>query len=1023
MLGHVAALSDPTGPSWTSSPHLLFARSHPTLNEPPPEPRSRRDNYPTLLVSWWCTGCAIVLIGIRIWGRMVRTSRLFREDWIMLASVIPLLGRMAFINPVMLFGTNNVAATGLSAEDIHDREIGSRLVLGGRIFYAMFIWIAKFTISEYFKRLTQNIWTKRYETVLHGIRIFLVLTFVCVVAATLGECQPFTRYWQVTPDPGAHCRTGFAQVIVMGSCDIVTDLLLIGFPIPIVLRSAMQPKRKISLCLLFAMSIILIAITAYRIPAIIHSRGSQQLRTLWASLEVLAAAAVSNALIIGSFIRDRGAKKLKYRANGSGDGDDDKNSVNVAERVPKSTRSRHSAAVRNADEGLYRAIGGNLAGAMDDDVEMLESPRLPKPAHKMPRVRVRESQQQEIDELDLEFLGGGENQAQLGRSLSRNEPFIAYRPRHDQGVGGPHGGKESQLEQVPETLPSSPDLPLSALSNGDDPTNISGTTLARTPTTATNDFAFADVGGLLSQGPSTPRAQSPSRIRSKTPSPIGICSSSRSPQSAGPQPSLATFHTPNRSPRTYESSGGANHGDSGSRSSSVSSNREIPGVAVSSDYASPAPASAAQISASHSSSSTPTRPILHSSHSTPKKSPPTVDFFDEGGLLGRPIRYVAPPKPPKPTVTFENNTSTINPPQETDTPSAKLGTLLTTPKSKFTTQPSTTQTAQATSTDATGNAPRGRSRTRNPHSRSNSGNIPRTPSANARDARIASTEDEYRRNAKTLLAKIRAARHLPHASLSGSGSDSETAKAAAVGKAAAASENAGGSNAHKHKRSGSRNHNPHHRAPPDWKAINHPDVSLPKPSSSSSNKSLSSGAAAAADKSNNRPEDAQPQHQPEHHEKQPKKKDNKDMVFKFHPEIQTPPKQQQQHQQPQQQSHKPSTTDQTHPQPSMLKPQEPAPPAPLSPRTLRQRETEWQKQLLRATGEARSPPRSPDSGRLSGRNLGTGAGAGAGAGSGAGEDLEAKEERRRAREERMRVEKEGNFRFEDVGGLLGGGSD
>ena len=67
----------------------------------------------------------------------MRTSKLFREDWIMLASVVPLLGRMAMINPVMLFGTNNVVASGLSAADIHDREIGSRLVLAGRIFYAM----------------------------------------------------------------------------------------------------------------------------------------------------------------------------------------------------------------------------------------------------------------------------------------------------------------------------------------------------------------------------------------------------------------------------------------------------------------------------------------------------------------------------------------------------------------------------------------------------------------------------------------------------------------------------------------------------------------------------------------------------------------------------------------------------------------------------------------------------------------------------------------------------------------------
>ena len=677
-------------------------------------------------------------------------------------------------------------------------------------------------------------------------------------------------------------------------------------------------------------------------------------------------------------------------------------------------------ATRNADDGLYRAIGGDLAGAMDDDVEMQESPRLPKPAHKMPRVRVRESRQQEIDELDLEFLGGGDNQAQLGRSISRNEPFIAYRPRHDQGVGGSHGGKESQLEQVPESFPGSPSRPLPSPLHSEDPTNASGTTLARTSTTATNDFAFADVGGLLSQGPSTPKAQSPSRVRRKTPSPIGIGSSSRSPPPDGPQSPPAAFHTPSRSPRIYESSGQAVASHSDSRSRSASRNREVPGMALSSDDASAPPVAAAPTTSLNSSSSHSNRPVLHSSQSTPKKSPPTVDFFDEGGLLGRPIRYVAPPKPANPTVTFDNNTTTINPPQEADTPITTLSTLLAHHKAKHATQAPTTQPAQSNPTDATANAARGRSRTRNPHSRTNSGNVPLTPSANARDACIASTEDEHRRNAKTLLAKIRAARHLPHASLSGSGSDSETAKAAAVGKAASSAENnsGGAGNAHKHKRSGSRNHHHHHRAP-DWKAINHPDFSLPKPSPSSSNKSSSSSAAvgpSSADKSSGKPEDAVPQHhhhqQEKQQEKQPKKQ-TKDMVFKFHPEIPTHQKQQSQ---PQPQPPKPSNTltiptIQTHPPTS--EPADPGPSAPLSPRTIRQRETEWQKQLQRATGEARSPPRSPESGSVSGRSLS--------AAVGADEDLEAKEDRRRAREERMRVEKEGNFRFEDVGGLLGGG--
>ena len=44
----------------------------------------------------------------------------------------------------------------------------------------------------------------------------------------------------------------------------------------------------------------------------------QQFRSLLASLEILAAAAVSNALVLGSFVRDRGAKKQRFRFDSTG---------------------------------------------------------------------------------------------------------------------------------------------------------------------------------------------------------------------------------------------------------------------------------------------------------------------------------------------------------------------------------------------------------------------------------------------------------------------------------------------------------------------------------------------------------------------------------------------------------------------------------------------------------------------------------------------------------------------------------
>ena len=103
----------------------------------PPEPRTRMQNNPTLLFSWWCTGFAFVIILFRLSGRYVRNERLFREDKIMALSIIPLLIRMGFIHVVLLWGTNNVSVQDMSSEEIQHRAVGSRMVLGARIFYAL----------------------------------------------------------------------------------------------------------------------------------------------------------------------------------------------------------------------------------------------------------------------------------------------------------------------------------------------------------------------------------------------------------------------------------------------------------------------------------------------------------------------------------------------------------------------------------------------------------------------------------------------------------------------------------------------------------------------------------------------------------------------------------------------------------------------------------------------------------------------------------------------------------------------
>jgi hypothetical protein len=162
---------------------------------------------------------------------------------------------------------------------------------------------------------------------------------------------------QVIPDPGPSCREDYAQVLIMSISDVLTDITLVAFPVPIILSSGFAVKRKISLTLLFMTSLILVPITIIRVITIIDTGGRQQKRSLWASIEILAAAAVANVVVLGSFVRDRGVKKVrKYRADPLASVHSEKPSI--SRRMTKQHWGNDS------DTDLFRAIGGRLSSVV-----------------------------------------------------------------------------------------------------------------------------------------------------------------------------------------------------------------------------------------------------------------------------------------------------------------------------------------------------------------------------------------------------------------------------------------------------------------------------------------------------------------------------------------------------------------------------------------------------------------------------------------------------------------------------------
>lgn len=95
-------------------------------------------------------------------------------------------------------------------------------------------------------------------------------------------------------------------------------------------------------------------------PKVIATHGIQQYRTVWASAEILASTFVVNAVTLGSFLRDKGAKKNKY-----------KRSYSVSDSVDRASARRTTLAT------LYQFDSDDD----DDDAALFYSMGYGVPAH------------------------------------------------------------------------------------------------------------------------------------------------------------------------------------------------------------------------------------------------------------------------------------------------------------------------------------------------------------------------------------------------------------------------------------------------------------------------------------------------------------------------------------------------------------------------------------------------------------------------------------------------------------------
>ncbi|GFF28960.1 hypothetical protein IFM61606_10264, partial [Aspergillus udagawae] len=273
----------------------------------------------TLIILWVFTWVTIGLISSRLLVRKLKRSHFVLGDYFSMGAIFCALLRLALVHVILIWGTNNMAATfrhthHFTPEEIRRREIASKFVLANRVVYNSYLWLQKLVLLDTYRRLHTHLrWEK--VTMISYIGIFAA-TYVTVQIVTFTECDPFNHYWIVLPDPGTCCQAQL-QLIVLGVLNVVTDVMLIAMPIPVLVMVKRSAVEKFQLAALFTVGLFIVAITIARLPQNAKNATAQVNRTTWASIELLAAAVVANAPVLYGLLKGK-RQRSKYAASGAG---------------------------------------------------------------------------------------------------------------------------------------------------------------------------------------------------------------------------------------------------------------------------------------------------------------------------------------------------------------------------------------------------------------------------------------------------------------------------------------------------------------------------------------------------------------------------------------------------------------------------------------------------------------------------------------------------------------------------------
>lgn len=217
---------------------------------------------PLVVESWTWYGVVASIALARFVSRTLlfgTMKKLQIDDWIMTLAFSVYTAFVVSINIVANANSNlfppGFDINGLTAQEISDREYGSKIVLVVEECQCVTIWAAKACLLIMYYRLTIAL---KENIVVKILAAYVAFGFVFMEIFYLGVwCRPFRNYWAV-PTTNIQCNAATNHLITNAVFNISSDVAMLTMALQMLIRSRLPIRRKLILSGIFGLGIFVI---------------------------------------------------------------------------------------------------------------------------------------------------------------------------------------------------------------------------------------------------------------------------------------------------------------------------------------------------------------------------------------------------------------------------------------------------------------------------------------------------------------------------------------------------------------------------------------------------------------------------------------------------------------------------------------------------------------------------------------------------------------------------------------------